>query len=116
MRFIVALLLTALLAFVAGLYLPWWSPVLVAFAVGLIVHQQAGKAFLAGFMALFLLWGCIAWWIDSRNESILSSRIAGLLGLGNSSMLLVLITALTGGLLAGFAAMSGSYLRSAKQG
>lgn len=110
MKFLTALLLTALCSFIAGLYLPWWSLAAIAFLVALLVHQKAGKAFLSAFIALFLLWGCLALWIDIRNTGILSKRIAELLGLG-SSFLLVLITGLIAALVAGFAAMSGSYLR-----
>ncbi|PZR22375.1 MAG: hypothetical protein DI535_26345 [Citrobacter freundii] len=115
MKFISALLLTALLSFVLGLYLPWWSLAIVAFLVGVLIHQKAGRSFLAGFLALFLLWGFLALWIDIRNTHILSARVSELIGLGNSSMLLILITAFIGGLVAGFAAMSGSYFRSGKK-
>ncbi len=115
MKFLTALLLTALLSFVAGLYAPWWTLAIMSFLVGLLIAQRPGKAFLAGFFALFLLWGCVALWLDIRNKGVLSGRIGELLGVGNNSMLLVLITALIGGLVAGFAALSGSYLRSAKK-
>lgn len=110
MKFFTALLLTALCSFIAGLYFPWWSLAVMAFLVALLVHQKAGKAFLAAFIALFLLWGCLALWIDMQNAGILSKRIAALLGL-ESRFLLILITGLVAALVAGFAAMSGSYLR-----
>jgi hypothetical protein len=112
MKFFVALLLTALLSFIAGLWFAWWVIAVIAFLVALLVHQRAWKAFLAGFLGLFLLWGVLAEWIDAENGSILSARIAVLLPLGGNSLLLVLITGIIGGLVAGFAAMSGSYLRS----
>lgn len=111
MKFFVALILTALLAFIAGLYLPWWSIAIVAFVVALLIHQKAVKAFFSGFLGLFLLWSVLAKWIDLKNESILSARIAELLGIGTHPFLLVLLTGLAGGLVAGLAAMNGSYLR-----
>jgi hypothetical protein len=115
MKFIVAILLTAFLSFIAGLYLAWWwAFAVVAFLVALLVHQKAWKAFFSGFLALFLLWGGIAFWIDVKNQSILSAKIAAVLPLGGSSILLILITGAIGALVAGFAAMSGSYLRSKK--
>lgn len=114
MKFLAALLLTALFSFVAGLYLPWWSIAIAAFIVALIVYQKAGIAFLAAFWGLLLLWSSLAFWIDSENESILSARIGELLGIGSNSFLLILITGAVGGLVAGFAAMSGSFLRSRK--
>ncbi len=111
MKFIVSLLLTALLSFVAGLYINWWSIALAAFIVALCIHQKPGKAFLTGFLALFLLWGGLAWCIDSRNNSVLSHRIAQLLPFGGSSFLMIMATGLLAALVAGFASLSGSYLR-----
>jgi len=78
-----------------------------------LVRQIAGLSFLSGFLGVFLLWAGLAWWIDSKNNSILSERIAHVLPLGGNSMLLILVTGLVGGLVAGFAALSGAYLRPA---
>lgn len=112
MKFIVAILLTALLSYAAGLFtvLPWWSFAVCAFIVALAIHQKPWKAFLAGFLALAVLWGLMAFLLDSANGQVLSSKVAGVLSLGNSAILL-LVTALVGGLVAGFAALTGSYLR-----
>lgn len=112
MKFFIASLLTALLSFIASLWFAWWIIAIIAFLVALLVHQQAWKAFLAGFLGLFLLWAVLAEWIDIENKSVLSAKIATLLPLGGNSLLLVLITGIMGGLVAGFAAMSGSYLRN----
>ena len=114
MKFLVAVLLTALLAFVGGLYLPWWSIALAAFLVALLIHQRAFKAFITGFLGLFILWAILAWWIDMKNQGILSAKVAEIFKsiTFGSPVMLLLVTALIGGLVAGFAAMSGSYLRS----
>ena len=111
MKFIVSVILTALLSFAAGLYLPWWSIAICAFIVAVFILQHPFKAFLAGFAGIFLLWLFFAWSIDAANEQILSHKIAQIFPLGGMSFLLVLITALVGGLVAGLAALSGSYLR-----
>ncbi|MDP4255200.1 MAG: hypothetical protein Q8938_14420 [Bacteroidota bacterium] len=111
MKFVVSILLIALLSFVSGLFLPWWCMALAAALVSLLLPQKPGMAFLSGFIALFLLWGALAWTIDSANGSILSQRIALILPLGGSSVLLILITALVGALVAGMAALAGSYLK-----
>ena len=55
MKFIAALIITALLSFIAGLYLPWWGIAIAAFIVALLVYQKAGMAFLSGFLGLFFL-------------------------------------------------------------
>ena len=111
MKFITAIVLTALLAFAGGLWFAWWIIAIAAFLISLLVHQRAGKAFLSGAIGVFLLWGGMAWWIDMKNEHILSRRIAEVLPLGGNSFLLILVTAIIGGLVAGLAALSGSYLR-----
>jgi len=110
-KFIVSTLLTGLLSFVAGLYLSWWSIALAAGLVSLVIPQRPGIAFCSGFLAVFLLWGLLALSIDTANESILSKKIAQLLPLGGSPILLILVTALVGALVGGMAALSGSYLK-----
>ena len=113
MKFLIALILTALLSFIAGIYINiWWFFAIIALLVEILVHQKAGKAFFAGFLGLFILWFALTFWIDSANNSVLSVKIASLLPLGGSKWLLMIVTAFIGGLIAGFAAMSGSYLRS----
>jgi len=111
MKFIVSVLLTALLSFAAGLYLPWWSIALCALIVSVLILQEPFKAFLAGFSGVFLLWLIFSWFIDSANDQLLSHKIAQIFPLGGVSFLLVLVTGLVGGLVGGLAAFSGSYLR-----
>jgi hypothetical protein len=115
MRFILATLLTALLSFFAGLYLPWWSIAIIAFLVAILIKQIVGRSFLAGFLGIFLLWTVVALWIDVKNEHILSQKIAQVFPLGGSSILLILVTAFIGALVGGFAAMSGASLLPAKR-
>ena len=115
MKFLVAIILTGLLAFISGLFLPWWCMAITSLLVALLVHQKAGKAFLSGLLGIFLLWAALAWWIDMKNNGVLSVKIASVLPLGGSRIVLILATGLIGGLVAGFAAISGSYLRSSNK-
>jgi hypothetical protein len=110
MKFIVALLLTAVLAFIGGLYFPWWSIAVAAFVIGLLVRQKAWLAWLAGFLGLFLLWVLLAWLKNAPNDGLLSGKIGELLGIGNNPVLLIIITGFLGGIVAGFAALTGSML------
>jgi hypothetical protein len=89
----------------------WWSVAIAAFVVAALIRQTPGKSWLAGFLGVFLLWAIIAWWIDVQNQSILSQKIARLIPLGGSTFLLILVTAFIGALVAGFGALTGSYLR-----
>ena len=114
MRFIVSLALIALLSFAACIYFPWWSVAVIAFLVAVIIPQNAGTSFLTGFIALFLLWGVLSFWISSSNDDLLAHRISLLILKIDSPYLLMAVTALIGGLVAGFAALSGSYLRRKK--
>ena len=116
MRFILATLLTATLSFIAGLYTPWWSIAIIAFLIALLVKQRYGLAFLSGFASIFLLWGLLASWIDVKNHHLLSRKMADIFQLGGSSLLLIIVTAFVGALVGGFAAMSGSSLRTADAG
>ncbi len=112
MKFLTATFLTALLAFISGLFLPWWGVAITSLLVAMVVHQKAGKAFLAGMLGVFLLWAGLAWWIDMKNNGVLSTKVASVLPLGGNAILLILLTGIVGGLVAGFAAMSGSFLRT----
>ncbi len=111
MKFIIAILLTAFLSFVAGLYLPWWEIAVISFLVSAAIPLPHRDSFIAGALGIFFLWGILAWWIDFKNNSILSQKVAQILPLGGSSYLLILVTALVGALIAGFAALAASYLR-----
>lgn len=111
MRFILATLLTGSLSFILGIHAPWWTIAIVAFVVALLVKQPIGLAFLSAFTAILFLWGGLAGFISLRNKGVLAQKIANLLPLQGSAFLLILVTALLGALVAGFAAMSGSSLR-----
>ncbi|HMO60910.1 MAG TPA: hypothetical protein PKC39_05895 [Ferruginibacter sp.] len=111
MKFIASVLLTALLSIAACLYLPWWSIAPAAFMSSIIIPQQPGKALLSGFIALLLVWGGLAWYISNRNEHIMAHKISLLIFQTDNPLLLVAATALIGGLVAGLASLSASYLR-----
>ncbi len=113
MKIIVSIVLTAFLAYVVGLYstLPWWLFAVTSFLVALAVNQKPGKSFLAGFLGLFLLWAVLAFMKDAANDHILSGKVAQLLLKSSSSIAIILITGVVGGLVSGLAALTGSYLR-----
>jgi len=103
MKFITALVLTAFLGFVIGLFttLPWWSFVFTSFLVAMAIHQKVGRAFLTGFLGLFLLWAILSVIKDRAND----------LPLGGSYWAIIFITGLIGGLVSGLAATAGSTAR-----
>lgn len=110
MKFIIAVLLTALLGFALTLYLWWWSFAIAAFLVAFIVKQSPSKSFLAGFVSMALLWLIQAAVLDAANNHLLSSKVAVLLPFHGSVIALLITTAIVGGLVSGMAALTGSYL------
>ena len=114
MKFITSLILTAVLSFAACLFLPWWSIAIAAFVVAVLIPQHPGKAFITGFAALFFLWAALSYWMSVKNEHVLAHKISLLILKMDSPYILILATALIGGLVAGLAALSGSLLRKSK--
>ncbi|MCH5597778.1 hypothetical protein [Niabella ginsengisoli] len=114
MKFFISIITIGILSFIIGLYAPWWSLAIVAFVVALFINQQPFSSFLSGFLGVFILWLLLALFINAANDSILANRIGGMFGIGQSSILLAFISAFVGGLVAGFAALSASYLRTKK--
>ena len=111
MKFIVSIVLMALLSVAACFYLPWWTIAIVAFMVASFIPQSPGKSFLAGFIALLLLWGSLSWYISNNNDHLLAHKVSMIILKTDNPYLLIIATALIGALVAGFAALSGSYLR-----
>jgi hypothetical protein len=111
MKFISALILTAVLSYVACMFFPWWSIAIVAFIVAVTLPQKPGKTFISAFTALFLLWAGLSFWISFNNNNILAYKISMLILNMSVPSILIFITGLIGGLVAGFAALAGSYLR-----
>jgi hypothetical protein len=111
MRFIVAFLLTALLSFAAALFFPWWIIAVAAFVVSVAVNQPAIGSFVAAFFSVFILWACQAYYLDAENEHLLSKKVAAILPLGGSSIAIIFVTALVGAVVAGMAALTGSFVR-----
>jgi ABC-type uncharacterized transport system permease subunit len=93
--------------------LPWWSFAITSFIIALFVRQRAFVAFIAGFLGMFALWGIMAMIIDNANDHLLSHKIAQILPLNGSSVMLVFITAMIAGLISGFSSLSGSLARRA---
>ncbi len=114
MKFIINTILILLLSFCACLYFPWWSIAIVAFIVSALIPQRPWISFLSGFIALFLLWGGLSFWISSNNGHILAHRVSLLIFKTESTFLLIFVTALIGALVAGFGALTGSYTRQKK--
>ncbi|WP_157974421.1 hypothetical protein [Lewinella sp. IMCC34183] len=111
------LLLLVLLICLATLALggPWWVPAVGALVcAGLLpVWRRAGFYF--PFLAAVMVWGCYAGYLHLMSEGRLGDRLAVTFGVP-TGWVLVVLTALFGGITAGLGGLFGSSLRIALQG
>lgn len=112
MKLVISLMLTSMLTFAFGLFLPWWSLILASFFVALAAGNKALPSFIAGFLGVFLLWGIMTWMISSGNHHILAHRMSRVILKNDNPTLLIVITAFIGGILGGISAWNGSILRN----
>jgi hypothetical protein len=106
-------ILILILAFLAQLFLPWWTIAPLCFVLAAALGGTSGRAFGAGFAGIGLGWLLMAGWLNYSSASILSHRVAQLLPLGGNGWVLVLVTAVLGGLVGGVAALAGCWARQA---
>lgn len=109
MRFLLSILLIAILAAAAEYFLPWWTIAVVALIVALRVGYRPGKAFLMGFSGIALFWLIAILLRDIPNHHILSGRMATLFNLPGYAWFAV-VTIVVGGLVGGLAALAGSLM------
>lgn len=100
-----------ILSFAASLFMPWWIIAVAAFLIAFAIPQKPLLAFVCGFAALFILWVGVSFYISSANNDLLVHKMSVLFIKADNPILLFLLTGLIGGLVAGFASLSGRYLR-----
>ena len=112
----IQILLIAIVSLLAQLVLPWWIVALVAFAVCFWRGPVSGRsvaAFWYGFAGVALVWLVYALFIHVRTDGIFTGRMSQLLLKTNASAVLLLLTAVLGGLVGGLAGLSGHAMRQA---
>ncbi len=111
MKFSIQVIAIALLGFILELFLPWYSVAFAAFVMGYFFRSKAN--FLAGFLGIGLLWLLKAWIMDTSSTSSLADKVSHIFPLGSKAYLL-LLTSVLGGLVGGFASLTGSLLHKDK--
>lgn len=111
MRFVIALCAIITISYAVCLFLPWYSIAVVAAVIMFCIPIKNAKAFLCGFFAIFLLWTFQTFAINANNNNILSIKLASLILKTPSPNLLIIATGVIGGLVGGFAALTGNSLR-----
>ena len=109
-------ILIVILSYLGGLFLSWWTVAIAAFIVAVLIPLPPFRSFMNGFIAVFLLWLALAFFMDVRNDHILANRMSELILKVKSPILIGVVSALIGGLIAGLGSLSGSYLRYKKKG
>jgi hypothetical protein len=112
MKFTFSLLLQVALSYLVTMFYPsWWSVVIITFIIGFSFKIKNWVAFLAGFIAISILWAGFATFIDIQNDAILSKKVANLFQLPQSNYL-IYITGFIGGLLGGMGSITGRLFRN----
>lgn len=110
MKIALKIILIAFLSFWAEQVFPWWSALVCAAFISALIPTTSLRAFGSGFTAIGLLWLVCALIYSMQNDFMLSNRVANLFGV-NSSVFIIVLTALVGGIAGGMGALCGNQLR-----
>jgi len=104
------IILIIILSVVLQIFAPWWAVAIVPFVVLFWRPATSSEAFWTGFGGIALPWLAYGYYLRFISDSTLSDRVAGIFSLPNGILLLI-VTALIGGLAGGFAGLSGCLVR-----
>lgn len=93
------------------LIMPWWIPLLAAFAVSLLLPMKNWQSFLAAALGAGICWTVAAFLADYNNDHILAGKMARLFTLP-SSVFMIIITGLTGFITGGLGGWTGAAIRN----
>lgn len=112
MRTFINILLIAGFSYLAHIYIPfWWFFAVIAFMVSFAFSKKGFSAFVAGFAAIFLLWFVLTLGNSISNDFLLVNKMTKLVGAPHS-IILILLTALIGGVVAGFSSLAGFFFKT----
>jgi hypothetical protein len=107
-------ILIVVLSYLGGLFLTWWTVAIAAFLVAVLIPLPPLRSFLNGFIAVFLLWMALEFFMDVRNDHILANRMSKMILKVRNPILIGVVSAMIGGITAGLGGLSGSFLRYRK--
>ncbi len=99
-------LIIFILTFAAGYVFTWWAGAIIAFVAAFYAGRKPAQSFWSGFGAVAFSWIALALLKTIPNDHILADRVAKMVHLPNW-ILLLLITAIIGGIVGGMASLSG---------
>lgn len=110
-KVLVKIVFIAALAYLLQNVFAWWAVVLAAALINFIIYSKGPSSFVSGFLGIGLLWFFTALLTDINTDSMLTQKVAAIFSLP-SATLLVVVTAIIGGLAGGFGGLTGSQLRN----
>jgi hypothetical protein len=110
MKFVIRLLIIALLAYFVPFYTPWWTVLFIGFLVGYLIPGNGFNIFNAGFLGVGLVWLSYTFFLNNQADGILTEKMIALFPLNDANMLLI-ASAIIGGLCGGFSAVTGNSFR-----
>jgi hypothetical protein len=99
-------------SFLLQMVLPWWVIVIISFATCGIIGKTGKIAFWEPFLAIFLLYIGMSLYKSVPNDHLLATRVAEMLGVKLWYVVLI-VTALLGGLTAAISGYCGYHFRKA---
>ena len=96
---------------IAQFFLPWWAIAPICFILAFWQAKSGLQAFASATLAITSLWSGYATYIHIASAGILTAPMAKLLPLGGNISAIIFVTGFIGGLVAGFSALSGYWLK-----
>lgn len=100
----------AVLSAILQIFAPWWVIAIVPFVILFWRPGTSSRPFWTGFGGIAVTWLLYGYYQHFISDGALSDRVAQIFMLPNG-ILLLLVTALTGGLVGGFSGLSGYWVR-----
>ena len=109
-KVLIKILLIAALGYLLQNLFAWWVIVIASLLINFIIYSKSVSSFISGFLGIGFLWFFAALIVDISTDSVLTQKVAQIFSLPSDG-LLILATAIIGGLAGGFGGLSGSHLR-----
>lgn len=107
LKFLFATILSGLLFYTLGLFLPWWSSFVVGLCIGVLMQQNYLWSFLSVFTGVIAVALGYIFYVSIQNDHILAKRISLMIIKEESPVLLIIISSSISALTAGIASISG---------
>lgn len=108
-RFITVMVLMAVASYIAIMLTLWWTPMVIAFILILLLPLKMAKAFLSTALGTAIAYTVLSIRTDIANEHILSTKMTSLFHMPSFAIMIV-ITVLIGFITAGLGGWTGAAL------